>query len=82
MKTIISRKYNNNTKEVLTMQMIKQQSELAKLIRERRSIKKGYNNKMVKEETVTQLLEDLYLGTNTRDEAALEIYLCWRKSKA
>lgn len=40
------------------MQVLKQQTELAKLIRERRSIKKGYNNKMVTEETVTQLLED------------------------
>jgi nitroreductase len=37
---------------------LKKQTELAKLIRERRSVKKGYNNKKVTEETVLQLLND------------------------
>ncbi|MFA1821905.1 nitroreductase [Virgibacillus oceani] len=36
----------------------KKQTELAKLIRERRAVKKGYNNKKVTEETVLQLLND------------------------
>ncbi|WP_010098254.1 nitroreductase family protein [Ornithinibacillus scapharcae] len=40
------------------MQFIKQHTELARIIRERRSIKKGYNNKSVSEEIVTELLED------------------------
>lgn len=33
------------------------QSELARIIRERRSIKKGYNNKKVTEEKVLEILE-------------------------
>ncbi len=33
-------------------------TELAKLIRERRAIKKGYNDKKVTRETVMQLLEE------------------------
>src|SRR5690625_4190808 len=37
---------------------VKRQTELAKLIRERRSVKKGYNHKKVTEETVLQLLND------------------------
>ncbi|WP_072892144.1 nitroreductase family protein [Ornithinibacillus halophilus] len=40
------------------MENIQQQSQLATVIRERRSIKKGYNNKEVTEETVCELLED------------------------
>ncbi|WP_087974451.1 nitroreductase family protein [Oceanobacillus rekensis] len=35
-----------------------QKSELARVIRERRAIKKGYNNKKVTEEKVLELLED------------------------
>ena len=34
------------------------QSELARIIRERRSIKKGYNNKKVTEEKVLEILEE------------------------
>src|SRR5699024_11325196 len=34
------------------------QTELAKVIRERRAVKKGYNNKKVTEEAVLELLED------------------------
>ncbi|APC46999.1 nitroreductase family protein [Virgibacillus halodenitrificans] len=33
-------------------------TDLAKIIRERRAVKKGYNNKEVKEETIRELLED------------------------
>ncbi|HAM81554.1 nitroreductase family protein [Ornithinibacillus bavariensis] len=40
------------------MQVIKQNTQLAKLIRERRSIKKGYNNQAVSEELIIELLED------------------------
>lgn len=40
------------------MQIIKQHTDLARIIRERRSIKKGYNDKFVSEEMVTELLED------------------------
>jgi nitroreductase len=36
----------------------KKRTELAKLIRERRAVKKGYNNKQVTEETVLELLSD------------------------
>lgn len=35
-----------------------EKSNLARIIRERRSVKKGYNNKEVTEETVLELLED------------------------
>ncbi|GAB3046134.1 nitroreductase family protein [Virgibacillus ainsalahensis] len=35
----------------------KQQTELAKLIRDRRAVKKGYNNKKVTEETIRELLD-------------------------
>ena len=40
------------------MREIQEKTELAKLIRERRAVKKGYNNKKVTEETVLQLLND------------------------
>lgn len=40
------------------MEHTKQQTELAKIIRERRAVKKGYNNKRVTEEAVLELLED------------------------
>lgn len=40
------------------MEQVKQQSELARIIRERRAVKKGYNNKEVTEETVRELLDD------------------------
>jgi nitroreductase len=40
------------------LQIVKQHTELAKLIRERRSIKKGYNNKIVSEDIIVELLED------------------------
>ncbi|MBS3681445.1 nitroreductase [Ornithinibacillus massiliensis] len=78
------------------MQMIKQQSELAKLIRERRSIKKGYNNKMVKKEIVTQLLEDaiwapthgmrqpwrfIFVGENQKREFAKKIASTYPEEK-
>jgi nitroreductase len=59
---IISRKNERTTlqqhKEVLDMQVLKKKADLAEIIRERRSIKKGYNNKIVSEETITELLED------------------------
>lgn len=42
----------------VNMQVLKQKTTLANIIRERRSIKKGYNNKVVKEETIVDLLED------------------------
>src|SRR5699024_1941146 len=37
---------------------VEKQTELAKLIRERRAVKKGYNNKTVTKETVLRLLND------------------------
>ncbi|WP_174615626.1 nitroreductase family protein [Virgibacillus ihumii] len=40
------------------MENIKQSTDLATAIRERRAVKKGYNNKPVTEETVMELLED------------------------
>ncbi|HLR67393.1 nitroreductase family protein [Virgibacillus alimentarius] len=40
------------------MDQTKNQTELAKIIRERRSVKKGYNDKKVTEEAVLELLED------------------------
>lgn len=40
------------------MEKVKQQTELAKLIRERRAVKKGYNDKPVEKETVMELLDD------------------------
>ncbi|MBP1968488.1 nitroreductase [Virgibacillus natechei] len=40
------------------MEQTKNQTELAKIIRERRAVKKGYNNKAVTEETVKELLDD------------------------
>ncbi|GGA84917.1 nitroreductase family protein [Ornithinibacillus halotolerans] len=46
------------------MQILKQQTDIAKLIRERRSIKKGYNNKLVEEQTVINLLEDAIWAPN------------------
>lgn len=40
------------------MEQTKHPTELANIIRERRAVKKGYNNKPVTEETVMNLLED------------------------
>ncbi|MBM7599755.1 nitroreductase [Virgibacillus halotolerans] len=40
------------------MEQIKQQTNLAKIIRERRAVKKGYNDKKVTEELVLDLLND------------------------
>lgn len=40
------------------MEQTKQQTELAKIIRERRAVKKGYNDKKVTEEVVLDLLND------------------------
>ncbi|WP_164670862.1 nitroreductase family protein [Virgibacillus doumboii] len=40
------------------MEQTKQSTALANLIRERRAVKKGYNDKPVTEETVKELLED------------------------
>ena len=40
------------------MEKVKNQTELAKVIRERRAVKKGYNNIKVTEEAVLELLED------------------------
>lgn len=39
-------------------------SELAKIIRERRAIKKGYNDKLVTEEVVLELLDDAIWAPN------------------
>lgn len=39
-------------------EMIKEKTELAKIIRERRAVKNGYNNKEVTEEVVMELLND------------------------
>lgn len=43
--------------EEIRMEQTKQQTELAKLIRARRSVKKGYNNKTVEKETILELLD-------------------------
>ena len=40
------------------MEQTKQRTDLAKIIRERRAVKKGYNNKKVTEEVVLDLLND------------------------
>ncbi|WP_099156590.1 nitroreductase family protein [Virgibacillus ndiopensis] len=40
------------------MEQTRQQTDLKKIIRERRSVKKGYNNKPVQQETVLEILED------------------------
>lgn len=40
------------------MEITKKKSDLAKIIRERRAVKKGYNDKEVTEEAVLELLED------------------------
>lgn len=40
------------------MTHIKEKTTLARIIRDRRAVKKGYNDKSVKEETVLELLED------------------------
>ncbi len=40
-------------------------TDLAKIIRERRAVKKGYNNKEVKEETIRELLEDAVYAPTT-----------------
>jgi len=40
------------------MELTKNQTDLAQIIRERRAVKKGYNDKEVTEETVLELLED------------------------
>ncbi|WP_026908654.1 nitroreductase family protein [Paucisalibacillus globulus] len=70
------------------MQVLKQETEIAEVIRERRSIKKGYNNHYVKEDTVTDLLEDaiwapthgmrqpwrfVFIGENQKQEFAKRI---------
>ncbi len=39
-------------------------SQLAKVIRERRAVKKGYNNKEVKKETILELLQDAIWAPN------------------
>ncbi|WP_442785787.1 nitroreductase family protein [Lentibacillus sp. Marseille-P4043] len=40
------------------MEEVKEQTTIAEVIRERRSVKKGYNNKPVTKEAVLELLED------------------------
>lgn len=40
------------------MDQTKQRTELARIIRERRAVKKGYNDKVVTDETVRELLDD------------------------
>lgn len=40
------------------MELTKNQTDLAQIIRERRAVKKGYNDKEVTEEAVLELLED------------------------
>src|SRR5690625_7641344 len=47
-----------NKGENIHMEKVKNQTELAKVIRERRAVKKGYNNKKVTEEAVLELLEN------------------------
>src|SRR5690625_7411282 len=47
-----------NKGENIHMEKVRNQTELAKVIRERRAVKKGYNNKKVTEEAVLELLED------------------------
>src|SRR5690625_1350877 len=45
--------------------MVKKQTELAEVIRERRAVKKSYNNKKVTEEAVIELLQDaIWAPTN------------------
>src|SRR5699024_12542737 len=47
-----------NKGENIHMEKGRNQTELAKVIRERRAVKKGYNNKKVTAEAVLELLED------------------------
>ncbi|MEN2768813.1 nitroreductase family protein [Ornithinibacillus xuwenensis] len=70
------------------MQILKQQTDLATIIRERRSIKKGYNSQPVSEETILELLEDaiwapthgmrqpwrfIFVGENQKNDFAKKI---------
>ncbi len=46
------------------MEFTATKSQLAKIIRERRAVKKGYNHEEVKEETVFALLQDAIWAPN------------------